>query len=148
MVYIPRGDTTPLLDPPIIQPFPGLDVLRRQTHWFIENDPTDIVLIPTGKVSAPGGGWNIATLPPRPNQRFKVIYQGGAADGILNTTDGQVRKFDFILLGEWDASMEIGDTFTEAAHGNQKWVVNGLQPYNGYEIKAGVVSYGGDPQHG
>lgn len=148
MVYVPRGAVTPLDDPPIIQPFPGMDSLRRQTHWFIENDPTDIVLIPTERVRAPGGGFNMQQLDPRPSQRFKLIFQSGIVDGVVEAADGINRRYDFVLLGEWDATVHIGDQFTEPAYGDQKWVVQGLQPYNGYEVKAGVVSYGRNPQHG
>lgn len=148
MVYIPRSTITPLDTTPIIQPYPGLDALRRQTHWFIENDPTPITLIPVQKVEAPGGAWNISELPPRPTQRFKMIFQSGAADGVVQTADGTNRRFDFVLVGEWDATVHIGDIFVEPEYDDHKWVVQGLHPFNGYEIKAGVVSYGKAPQHG
>lgn len=146
-VYVPRSATPPLDEVQLIQPAPGLDSLRRQTHWFIENDPTPIALIPVEKVEAPGGGWNMQELPPRPTQNFKLIYQTGS-DGVVQTADGQNRRYEFILLGEWDAVINIGDVFTEPEHDGQRWVVSGLLPYNGYETKAGIVSYGRNPQHG
>lgn len=147
MLIIPRSVTLPPEDQPIVTAYPGLNELRRQTHWFIENDPTPISLIPVEKVAASGGGWNISELDPRPSQRFKLIFQSGS-DGVVQATDGVNRRYDFILLGEWDAIVDIGDMFVEPAYGNQKWIVQGLQPYNGYQIKAGIVSYGKNPQHG
>lgn len=149
MVFLPRGTITPLEDPPIIQPFPGLDTLRRQTHWFIAQSPTDIILVPTQKIAAPGGGWNLTDLPPRPTQTFKLIWQMGFVDGVVPAQDGQNRRYDYVILGEWDATLKDGDYFTTGADDTfQKWVVTGLQPWNGYEVKAGILSYGKAPQRG
>lgn len=148
MVYLPRDAVTPLEDPPIIRPFPGLNELRRQTHWFIMNDPTYIDLVPVERITAPGGAWNSSDLPPRPSQAFKMIYQSGFVDGVVPTTDGQNRRYDFILVGEWDATVGVGDHFFDSSPDIQHWIITGLQPYNGYEIKAGVVSYGRNPQNG
>lgn len=147
MLVIPRPSDLPAPSLPVVQAFPGLAELRRQTHWFIENDPTPISLVPVAKQAAPGGGWNVSPLAPRSTQRFKLIPQS-TADGVVQTADGTSRRFDYILLGEWNAIVAIGDMFTEPEHSGQKWVVQGLLPYNGYEIKAGIVSYGKNPQHG
>lgn len=148
MPYMSIGATTPLEDPPIIEAYPGLDELRRQTHWFIMNDPTPIVLTPRDRAIAPGGGWNAVDLTPRPEQIFKMIFQSGVVDGVVATADGQDRRYDFVILGEWDCTLGIGDYWVDALNDHQFWTIAGLQPYNGYEVKAGVLSYGRDPQHG
>lgn len=147
MVYIPQGTVTPPDDAPVVFPYPGLDMLRRQTHWFIEDDPTDIILVPQIRTQAPGGGFNMSDGAPRAVQTFKLIYQSGS-DGVVQTTDGQNMRYDFILLGEWDATVQQGDVWAEPENENQKYVVQGLLPYNGYEVKAAVVSFGKKAQHG
>lgn len=148
MVYIPHPGFTPN-DPPQAWPLtPDLVTNRELTHWFIVQDPSPISLIPVEKTRQPGGGFKTDALPPRPEQIMKLIYQGGSADGIVATADGQSRRYDFILLGEWDATIHIGDFWEDPTRDGQFWVVNGLQPYNGYEVKAGVSSYGWNPDGG
>lgn len=125
-----------------------LAVNKQLTRIFIEDDPVTVQLIPHGRHKTASGAYKTVPGIPKPPQTVKLIYQGGSADGIVETGDGALRKYDFVLLAEYDADVEIGDVFYEEGKPNQKWVVRGLQPFNGYEIKAGIVSYGDDPDHG
>lgn len=116
---------------------------KKLTKWFIETDPTTLVLVPLVKVDRPGGAKKMENGTPRAAQDFKIIYPGG--DGIVVTSDGTTRRFDFIILGEYDANLAIGDHWTES---NQHYSVEYLFPFNGYEVKGGGVSHGSAPDHG
>lgn len=121
-----------------------LSVQRELTEWFIAMDPSIITLTPRTKVRTASGAWEAADGPARTSQTFKMIA-AGANDGIVETVTGIQRKFDYIIVGRWDAVVEIGDWWQE---GSQTYEVMGIMPYHGYEVKAGIVSHGGDPQHG
>ena len=116
-----------------------LGINRANTKRFISLDPTEITLIPREEVFI-NGTKKIVDKPPRPPQLFKVIW--GGSNGIVTTSSGSTRRFDFVLLGEIDAVVEIGDHWLV---GDQENVVEYLYPDNGYEIKGGGVSYGSNP---
>lgn len=125
----------------------GLETNRLLTDVFIRMDPEFIVLIPIAThLEQPGGGHKKVAGPPRPAQTFKMIYPAGDSGGTVTTTDASLKKYDFILLGRHDAQVFIGDAWQDAK-GNS-WVVTGLAPYNGYEVKATCVAYGEDVSHG
>lgn len=144
MVYVPRPGYTPLDPPPSFPLTPQIISNRRLTRWFISTDPTPISLIPVDRQRQPDGGFAVVDLPPRPLQRFKIIAQG-LSDGVTETQDGQERKFPYVLVGEWDATVHIGDFWEDPDHDGQFWKVTGLYSYNGYETKFGVTSFGGEP---
>lgn len=121
---------------------------RKSTEWFVDCDPTTLVLIPRVKQNRPGGSHRFVDGTPREPQDFKFIYPGG--DGIVVTADGETRRFDFILVGSHDGRMDIGDHWTETdANGVvQNYVIEYLYAPNGYEIKGGGVTHGEYPEHG
>lgn len=116
---------------------------RKLTRWFIASDPTILTLIPRVSEDRPGGAKRFMDGTPRDEQIFKVIYPGG--DGIVITSDGTTRRFDFILVGDHDAELAIGDHWDE---GDQHYVVEYVFPYNDYEVKGGGVTHGSNPDHG
>lgn len=123
----------------------GLEALRRSTLAFIADDPYSIELQPKGseRVKKPGGGFDFGDgLPPKPAQRFKLVAaSGGSFDG-----DGkQGHKWDYALIGAWNADIEIGDTWVD---GNTQYRVASLMQNNGYEKVAAVVAVGTDPNYG
>lgn len=147
MVFIPY--------PPGTGPIPeaGLPeemVMQRDlTYWFIEQDPTDIVLVPRSRVRVQSGAYQWTDGASRPVQRVKFSYGGNTGagrSGLVDTGDGRERMFSYILIGLYNLQIEIADRFTDPA--GQKWEIEELLPYNGYEVKASVRSYGGDPQYG
>ncbi len=113
-----------------LKPF-ELAMRRKGTKHFIDSDPTSIILTPYLEESV-GGTKKSVPQPPRDAQNFKVIWGGG--DGIVRTTPNGVHRFDFILVGEHDAIVSIGDKFH-----NKKAVVSYIWPSNEYEVKAGGV---------
>lgn len=121
---------------------------RDITRWFISMDPSEITLTPRQLVRTKTNAREAQDLTPRHQQVFKLV-QGGlvrtSAEGLTETEDGTQRKFDYILIGNWDAIVEIGDWWED---NGQRYEVTGILPYNGYEVKAGIISHGDSPRHG
>lgn len=80
---------------------------------------------------------------PRPAQQVKLIHQGGK--GISNGEGGKVFSYDYVIVGLHDSVIKVGDTFLV---GDQKFVVESLDPNNGYEIKAYATQFGKNPTDG
>jgi len=116
----------------------SLSIHRRGTDDFIEADPTDIALIPHSAVWS-GGSKTYVAQAPRQMQTFKVIW-----DGQTGVVDEHTRRFDFILVGRFDATVAIKDQWQDTD--GQKYVVEYVYPYNGYEVKCGGSSHGTNPK--
>ena len=115
---------------------------RRLTEWFIAaGPPVDIVLVPQVETKTLGKGVKRGPGTPRPVQQFKKIWPGG--DGRNEGQDGVTHKYDMIIVGLYDCVAEIGDVWEE---GDQKYVIHSEFPYNGYERKFGVDSFGAEAQ--
>jgi hypothetical protein len=113
---------------------------QKGTEKFISADPTQIVLIPSTEVWS-GGTKTYGSETPRQSQDFKVIWSG-SQDGITVTSEGTTRRFDFILVGRYDAEIAIGDHWN---FNTQHFQIDWIAPNNGYEVKAGGTSYGSKP---
>lgn len=120
--------------------------LRDLTKWFIAQDPTEVVLTPYTKVENDNGSEEFVAGSPKDPQIVKIIFPSGQSDGISPSIDGQNRKYDFVLVAEYNADIEIYDQWMDD-RGNE-WVVTGLTPFNGYEVKAMCKSYGKNPSEG
>lgn len=114
---------------------------RAATKLFIDDDPSIIALTPHSRQKSNSGAYMNAPGGHRPVQAFKLIYQSakGEPDG---TSDGAIAKQTVVIVGEHDADIEQGDTFIWPPASGVKWVVTGLHPHNGYEVKADAVAYG------
>jgi hypothetical protein len=148
MVFIPYppGQEAPDLE---VNVAAEIEQNRSLTSLFIAMDPTDVVLIPRSTVRTPAGGTRTVDDDPRDIQRVKLIYGGNTGAGragIIDTGDGRERQFSYIMVMEWNAEVSPGDHFTDPK--GQMWEVEEVMPYNGYEIKATMRSYGKDPQYG
>lgn len=147
---IPIPDPTDPEGPPIGDVAFEMQMQRDLTHWFIMQDPTEIVLLPVAQAETPAGGRRAVFGAPRPTQTFKLIQMNHTERPEISQSgeDGGVqRKHDFTLLGEWNATVGINDQWTDALTG-QVWKVDSIVPYNGYEVKAMVMSYGDRADHG
>jgi len=117
-----------------------LSIHKKGTERFIDADPTTITLIPSTETWS-GGTKTYGSGTARQPQDFKVIWSG-SQDGLVVKGEGTTRRFDFILVGRHDSTVEIGDHWSlDDQHFQVEWVA----PDNGYEVKAGGVSYGGKP---
>lgn len=119
---------------------------RTVTQEFILASPVDIALIPGDETRTPSGAVIVASGVPRPVQRFRLIPMSHTERPSTSTSGagagsgGQQRKYDLTLLGEWDAVVQPNDYWFDV--NGQKYVVDAVIPYNGYEVKGLVMSYG------
>lgn len=117
-----------------------LAVHRKNTEWFIAWNPIDLVLIPKVRTKT-GSGSVIEDGPPRPVQRMRLIPQSETTPPtIIDSGTGQERVISFVLLGTYDAQMDVGDHWTDDA-GNYYEVIN-VNDYNGYEVKGLIEAHG------
>jgi hypothetical protein len=113
---------------------------RKGTESFINSDPSIISLLPSTETWV-GGTKKFSTSTVRTAQTFKLIWSG-SQEGIVVNSNGTTRRFDFVLVGKYDAIVQIGDHWKV---NNQYFQVEWIAPYNGYEVKAGGNSYGSKP---
>lgn len=114
-------------------------VQRKATKAFIDADPTTLVL-KTKLESFVGGTKKIVDGPESPPQVFKVIWEGQS--GINREAPNGARRFDFVLIGEHDAVISIGDFWKD---GEQENRITWVSPSNEYEVVAGGISHGPSP---
>lgn len=98
-------------DPPGVVDSTELRVLRNQTTHFINENPEDITLLRGGTRTSDGaGGWSVAPGPAIPTQTFRLIIQQKGENASRNI-DGEDIHPEYVLIGQWDASIENGDVF-------------------------------------
>lgn len=127
-----------------------LPLLRYTTDWFIRDTatiagPVNIALQRQVAVDKPGGGRDFTTIT-IPSQVFRLTNQT-TSDGIGHSgnDDGMVRTDSYVLIGAYDADVQMNDTWTDEAG---QWKVLGLEPNTGYETRANVVAFTTDPKYG
>lgn len=118
-----------------------ISIHRKNTKRFIDADATKIALIPKGDYFIDGTKVSL-DQPPRAEQTFKIIWMGET--GVIREVNdsGGVKRFDFVLVGEYDAIVEIGDHWFVDG---QIFVIEYIYPFNDYEVKAGGVTHGSRP---
>ncbi|AEL97935.1 hypothetical protein CL65_gp027 [Mycobacterium phage Patience] len=116
-----------------------LTLQRRATTQFISAKPKDIVLKRRTK-SFVGGTLKNITMPDRASQTFRIIFL--EETGIHEPPPEGTRRFDFALVGEYDAEVSIGDFWQE---GSQEFEITAISPSNGWEVKAYGISHGPKP---
>ena len=112
---------------------------RKGTEEFIAAAPTAIILT-TKTVAWVGGTKTLSADDDREPQTFRIIW--APSTGIVATASETTRRFDFILVGTYDAQVAIGDFWDV---GDQHNVVDYIFPGNGYEVKCGGTSFGDNP---
>lgn len=120
-----------------------LEAQKRVTAAFIAANPVSLALVPTTQVRTGSGGTRRQSEPSRPIQVLRLIQQNtqtGNVPGPLRSGDGTSRKSTFQLLGRWDASMAVGDTWIDPA--GQRLEVVEMLPFNGYEVRGRVEKSG------
>jgi hypothetical protein len=118
-----------------------LQMNRKNTKAFIAADPVVVTLQTRTPVRSAIGGWITEEGEPRAPQTFKLIMQSPAGGSLeQRTEDGTEREVDFILLGLWDAEIDIGDWWED--ENDNIWEVRALVPSNGYETRAVIEAHG------
>lgn len=112
---------------------------RDLTQWFIDADPSDVILIPQSRVRTSSGGSQYVDQAARAVQKMRMIRMSHTQKPVI-TEDGKERQIDFTLLGTWDSVMAVNDYWRDAE--GLKYEIVELVPYNGYERKGLVVKHG------
>jgi hypothetical protein len=122
-----------------------LSIHRKGTEQFIAADKTTVILKSRGEAYYDAGTQKFGLPVERPPQDFKIIWAGD--NGIVREVgeSGEVRRFDFILVGKHDAQVAIGDYWKSEDSPNQENRIEYRFPDNGYEVKVGGVSHGPKP---
>ena len=125
-------------------------LLRFTTNFYIGQAATiagniNIQLQRRVPVPKPGGGSDF-TIVGVPMQTFRLTNQT-IQNGINYSPndDGMARKDLYILIGQWDADIQINDWWDDPSG---QWKVDGLLPNNGFETRAVVTAFTTDPQYG
>jgi hypothetical protein len=113
----------------------------RNTQSFINERPSQIILIPQTEVRKPGGATATVIGSPRPTQTFRIIETSMVGDDQhLQQSEGKVRRQPSWLLGMPDAEIAIDDTWLNI--NGRRWRVAEVMPPNGYETRAVVEEVG------
>lgn len=117
-----------------------LPTQRKITSAFIDFLPVTVVLTPRERTKQPGGGVRLVEQAPRAPQTMTLVeptITQGTRPAV--TLDGIERTVDFVLLGEWDATIGLYDVFD---YGGSRWEVVDLIYFNGWERRALVAKHG------
>lgn len=87
------------------------EMMRKQTTAFIAVYPQVIALVRTAMVADGSGGVKSSGPSPLGPQTFRQITQPTNTGVFRRTIDGEEVSPDFVLLGEWDADVAIGDWY-------------------------------------
>src|SRR5262245_5271380 len=110
-----------------------LEAQQRMTRAFIDQDPTDVILVPVTRVTTPAGGFNEVPGTPRDSQRFKLILLAYDQRPTL-TLAGVERVIDYHIVAMPDAMIEVGDYWIDTE--GTRWDVVGFSEGWSYEMKA------------
>jgi hypothetical protein len=126
-----------------------MKIQRRNTRAFILADPVQIALIPRTKTRLASGGTGMVDGPARPLQLFRLIPVShterprDATTTAASAGTGKQHRNDFTLLGEFDAMVAEDDYWQDEM--GEKWIVDSIVPFNGYEVKAMISAFGKRP---
>lgn len=123
-------------------PIDGMtDAARANVTELLTLRGQPIVLIPAAgaAIEKPGGGKDYAPAAPRPPQVF-AKFNKQALDGVENaqTDRGTTRKFQWEMIGAFDATIAVGDSWEDYA---AKYVVDSVDNTQPYQIKVIVTAF-------
>lgn len=116
-------------------------VQRNLTEHFINANPIQLALIPSIKTLTAANAHKYSDGPARPEQTFRLI--GLSSQRVpTETTDGKERVHDMILLGKYDAEVQVGDHWTDE-RGSRLEVI-AIEPKTplDYETRAYIYKHG------
>lgn len=110
---------------------------RVNTRAFVNAASVIVVLHPNGRIPDGAGGFILSGGADRPAQELRLLPQNVGT--VVTTADGVERTSEYVLLGNYDAEMEVGDTFLVDG---VKYEIASIFPFNAYERKARVIQHG------
>lgn len=121
-----------------------LAYLRYTTKNYIKDNPTDVVLKRQVPTEASGGGHTFPKVPIA-SQTFRFIDHDITSGIFYGSDDGIARRFTYVMIGPYDADIDINDTWTV---GEISYKIESLMPNNGWESRAYVTAYAKEPVMG
>lgn len=115
-----------------------LAVQRRVTTAFIRSDAQQITLYRTARLDDGAGGFEMASPAPLSAQTMRYI-PGIDAPTRETVADGRRQDPEGFLLAQWDADMQVGDTFTM---NGARYEVQSLGENQQYERKGRCIYRG------
>lgn len=123
----------------------GLAYNRRLTKRYIDHDPTTLVLTPHARSATGDGGYSLGPGTPKAPQKFKLVAVINNWDGITRGEYADSRSWAYIVVGEYDADIAIGDTWND---GNTTYRITAILQASDYEIRCAATAFGEDPNYG
>lgn len=123
------------------------DPARAAVTELLQLRGQSIVLTPVGAaVTKPGGGNDYVAGTPRTAQTF-ALFKTSNFDGRedAQTDQGQSRKFDYKLIGQWNAMVQVGDTWQDDT---AEYTVESVDRSKSYQVTALVTGYLKESGHG
>jgi hypothetical protein len=141
VVFIPTTPAEAPVGPPPLALDEELRVNQLNTIAFIAADPLVLTLSVRGSVRTPSGAFGRERQDERPAQTFRLLMQSPAGGSIeQRTDDGTERQVDYVLLGCWNAEVDVSDYWDDEL--GQRWEITSIIPSNGYETRAVVEAHG------
>lgn len=101
--------------------------LRRVMGAFIRADLRMVSLSRKKKIDSGAGSWvwgDAQTLPPQP---FRLVpMKRRLSDLTSDTQDGRIPAIDYVLVGQWNADILVGDEFTL---NSTQYKIVGIEPH-------------------
>lgn len=119
-----------------------LRVMRRNTTSFIAADDRPVTLKRTSPVPNGTGGTKPGVPTSLPTQTMRLLPQAESPSTERTLPDGRVVKPTWVLLGEYTASMERGDTFVISESPLVTGEVVYVHEKRDYEVKGEVIMRG------
>lgn len=114
-------------------------IQRKLTRAFIQTSPRCIQLVPYSRLRDDQGGWRYTRGETRPEQTFRFIEAGQPGSNATRNdlgVDGVRREYEFELLGEYCAVIDVGDRFTIKG---VEYEVTDVWTDNGWETRASLI---------
>lgn len=91
-----------------------ISVVRRQNQWYINDDPTWVILTPHPEIRSPAGGYVRQPGTPRAPQRVRLIPSDREPTVSSSQADfgSTQREVVVEIMGDVDFEVDIGDRFT------------------------------------
>jgi hypothetical protein len=116
-------------------------VQRNLTDWFINANPIQLALIPTIKTETAAGAHKPTEDLARPQQTFRLVALSSERVPV-ETEDGKERLHNFVLVGKYDAEIQVGDHWMDEAGSRHEVITIEPKTPLDYETRAYIYKHG------
>lgn len=117
-----------------------ISLQKLNSQWFIDANPTDLVLLRAGMVANGAGGARRGPEAALTAQKVRLLAgAGGSGSGVAQTalTDGETTRSSLIVFGIPGLDIQDEDRFV---HNGKTYEVSEVAIIGGYAVKATAVS--------